>query len=619
MSLRLFILLAINAFAIIQGAAQATFSTFLERSNFPESEITSLNLLAVDIQSELKEDINKENKRIASAINLDIDLLSEGYFLAEKNETLIYGILLKDENLKGLSVGMRNLNLSKNAKVFIRDLAEQRTDSVWPLRESGNNILSRLYSGSEIYIEIHIPANEIRLSRVVLNKVFQLFDKSYADNPLTKSINTGFGSSSTCQVNAACGVANPYPNTKKSVVRIMMVLEEGLGFCSGSLMNNTADDRTPYILTAFHCQTGFTPIYDMWRFDFEYESIDCSNPSSEPNYLFTTGCSYRAGRDLSDFMLLELDNILPSSVDVYYNGWDHTDNYIPDNVAMFHHPSGDIKKVSIDYDPIVIHPVQINWTGGLQTPPGYHYKTLYDVGTQQSGSSGSPLVDAAERVIGQLHGGFTDTACSNVLGYYGRLNRSWDLGSTPDTRLEDWLDPLNTGVMQFDGRDNTAEDTEVSGTILTATNEPVSGVELAISSGGVNYSAISNDFGEFTVSLQNVSSEILILPSKNSNPGNGVTAIDIIKLRRHILGLEPLDSPEKLLSADVNANGSISAIDLFNVQQLILGKINVMPNGVPSWLFLPASQVIDLGQNSSDLNFKGVKVGDVNLSADAKL
>jgi hypothetical protein len=85
----------------------------------------------------------------------------------------------------------------------------------------------------------------------------------------------GFDDALPCQINVNCPEGAALRDQRRSVVRVLMVLKEGMGWCSGSLMNNTAKDGRPFILTAFHCQDGYTPEYDLWRFDFNYESPTC--------------------------------------------------------------------------------------------------------------------------------------------------------------------------------------------------------------------------------------------------------------------------------------------------------------------------------------------------------
>ena len=81
-----------------------------------------------------------------------------------------------------------------------------------------------------------------------------------------------------------------------------------------------------------------------------------------------------------------------------------------------------------------------------------HLWVIWDRGTTEGGSSGSPLFDQNKRVIGQLHGGVGQ--CTNVNDWYGRLSTSWQGGGTSGSRLADFLDSLSTGAMTLDGRDS---------------------------------------------------------------------------------------------------------------------------------------------------------------------
>ena len=122
-----------------------------------------------------------------------------------------------------------------------------------------------------------------------------------------------------------------------------------------------------------------------------------------------------------------------------------------------------------------------------------------------------------------------------------------------------------------------------------------------------------------------------IKPGRNDNPLNGVTTADIVKMQKHILGVETLNSPYKLIAADVNKTNSITASDIAETRKLILG---VIPNFTksPSWIFIPATttfadpkspwsystdKTMGLKTPSDIANFIAVKIGDVNHSAAA--
>ena len=221
---------------------------------------------------------------------------------------------------------------------------------------------------------------------------------------------------------------------------------------SGSLINNTSNNQTPYFLTADHCigsldANGDTDAsyYSFW---WNYESSSCTQNSTDFVASSTSGATLVSNNSATDFALFELtESPLDSNIDVYFNGWDRTISPNQGGVGI-HHPSGDFKKIATHN----VVPSQgqvwsanthwrVNWT---QTANGYS--------VTEGGSSGSPLFTNDKRIIGQLHGG-SSINCSdpaNDPGEYGRLHVSWD-GSSPQRRLKDWLDPLDTDQNFLDG------------------------------------------------------------------------------------------------------------------------------------------------------------------------
>ena len=115
---------------------------------------------------------------------------------------------------------------------------------------------------------------------------------------------------------------------------------------------------------------------------------------------------------------------------------------------------------------------------------------------------------------------------------------------------------------------------------------------------------------------------------------NGVTTFDLVFIRRHILGVEALGSPYKMIAADANNSSTVTTFDMVILQKLILGVTNELPNGNTSWRFVDADyvfpnpanpwvetfpeiiEVVNLGSNIFNQNFVGIKVGDINGSAD---
>lgn len=121
--------------------------------------------------------------------------------------------------------------------------------------------------------------------------------------------------------------------------------------------------------------------------------------------------------------------------------------------------------------------------------------------------------------------------------------------------------------------------------------------------------------------------------TKNTNFDDGVTTADIVKIKRHVLGIETLILPLKLLAADVNRTNTLSGTDLSELRRLVLG-INSIFQKVPSWIFVPTDRIFEPNKMPDinefilpckiieikvdsiyTANFYAVKMGDVNQSA----
>jgi hypothetical protein len=120
-----------------------------------------------------------------------------------------------------------------------------------------------------------------------------------------------------------------------------------------------------------------------------------------------------------------------------------------------------------------------------------------------------------------------------------------------------------------------------------------------------------------------------VTPTKDNDPLNGVSTFDLVLINKHILGLEPLNSPYKMIAADANNSRSITTFDIVELRKLILGIYTELPNNT-SWRFvdenyqfpnpvesvpgyLPGNvSVADLQASHLDDDFVAVKVGDVN-------
>ncbi|MBT6835995.1 MAG: PKD domain-containing protein [Bacteroidetes bacterium] len=298
----------------------------------------------------------------------------------------------------------------------------------------GREFATTLIAGEAIIIEYNESVSVSSKASIQINIVTHGYRNAfdYAEKAL--------GSSGSCNNNVACPESAGWEDQIKSVA---MMVSGSSGFCTGSMVNNTANDGTPYFLTADHCYSNPAT----WIFWFNWQSATCANPGSSPAHDDISGAILRARNSASDFCLVELSSTPPAGYGIYYNGWNR-ENIASTNSVGIHHPSGDIKKISFDNDASV----SSDYAPAPYLANSHWEVTAWDDGTTEGGSSGSPLYDQNYRVIGQLHGGWA--SCSSITqDYYGKFSMSWDYSATTSAQLEFWLDPSGTNPLVIDGYD----------------------------------------------------------------------------------------------------------------------------------------------------------------------
>ena len=187
------------------------------------------------------------------------------------------------------------------------------------------------------------------------------------------------------------------------------------------------------------------------------------------------------------------------------------------------------------------------------------------------------------------------------------------------------------------GCDVNTSNATVAGALATEDNFGVeeASVELAMvaptgQQGILAHNSDNNGTFQFPYAVP-MSGDYTLTPTKDDNPLNGVTTFDLVLINKHILGLQPLASPYKMIAADANRSGSITTFDVVEFRKLILGIYNELPNNT-SWRFVDKAHtfadpfnpfqpvfpenisVENVQSNNLSDHFVGVKIGDVNNS-----
>lgn len=174
----------------------------------------------------------------------------------------------------------------------------------------------------------------------------------------------------------------------------------------------------------------------------------------------------------------------------------------------------------------------------------------------------------------------------------------------------------------------------IAGDIRTENNDMVSNAEVMLNSTHPEFPAtvVTQNDGHFAFASNPTQYEYNLTAERNDDYMNGVSTLDLVLIQKHILGLQLLDSPYKVIAADINSDSNISASDLVELRKLILGVYNELPNN-DSWRFVDAGQTFannmqpfpftemlninSLSTNMMNENFVAAKIGDVSNNAKA--
>lgn len=438
--------------------AQETPSSFLDEKILNQITVLEVGNPLTDLAKK-PNDIELFNYTFAVAIS-DLNLVEKGKWVKNSKGEWIWLLKINAEDAKALALDFNNINLNTGDKLYVfNDHENIHTISKINIKYY-DTFSSKFFSGDNITVEFDPEINDTtrRISeKIVLNYAYKNITAEH-----------GFGTSGDCEINANCNTEEDFQPEKRAVVRIRTVKSvEGktyLGWCTGTIIGNTNEDDTPYMITADHCynymvngeyEGASAKDLENWLFYFNYDSPDCENPSAEgilaTQYL--QGANYKAnsgtaGDADSDFCLLELNNKIPAEYNPFWAGWDNRDIGSP-NGYSYHHPSGDIKKINIYNKELT----SSEYSDKVAT--NTHWRTYWESGVTEAGSSGSSILNRKGQVIGILTGGGTSCSSTTSSDLYGKISYGWEYKPENNSQLKYWLDPSSTNKISILGYDSS--------------------------------------------------------------------------------------------------------------------------------------------------------------------
>ncbi|MCG8459316.1 MAG: hypothetical protein MI919_23820 [Holophagales bacterium] len=378
--------------------------------------------------------------RFATPIAVELRNLQTGTVETLDDGSRLWRLRIDSPGALNLNLTFDEIELAHGAGLWIYSGSLSQVQGPYTRKHViDGELWSSVVLGDRAVVELYEPAAVAGRSKVKIGRVnhgFRPFGPKVVENRSEEDEKVR----GLCNIDVACQEADPWRDQIRSVVAYTI---NGITACSGSLVNNTAQDGAPYILTAAHCDDtapGFPGVVTY----FNFQTPACGSGSGTlDDTINGATVLYAAPPATTDGALLQLASEPPASYGVHYAGWDVSGTPTLSSVSI-HHPSFDEKSISFDDDP---------------TSPDWFYREnelwfwlveAWDVGTTEGGSSGGPLYDELSGlIVGTLTGGFAacnGTEPNDQPDWYAQLSRYYP-------EIERYLDKAGTGATQLTGAD----------------------------------------------------------------------------------------------------------------------------------------------------------------------
>lgn len=413
-------------------------------------------------------------KRFAIGHEVDVRPAADGRWSTRADGSLVWTFEVDTPDAAHLNFGLNPFHLPDGATLTIA--ATDGSTSIGPFTAENNNVTGQYWTqvlmASSAVFTLTVPAgrqDEVQLALVKIGHGYRGF-----------GARTKYCKSGACNMDVAClGPNDPWNDNRRAVAAYTRGATDT---CTGSLVNNTANDHRLIFATAGHCgmnsNANAATIVAYWN----YESATCRTPGSaasgtalpKPNTTYN-GATFLANHGTtssSDWTLLEFVQPVNPAYNHYWAGWDRT-GVAPvcaqpgdpasttGMCASIHHPGVDEKRITFIGQTMDIRQYlqpaagsgtshwYVHWDPsppllpGIQPPPASIAPNV-----TEGGSSGSPLYNAEHRLVGVLSGGLSACGATgeNLTDYYGRLAIGWEGGGTTATAMKTHLDPVGGGT-----------------------------------------------------------------------------------------------------------------------------------------------------------------------------
>lgn len=369
----------------------------------------------------------------------------------------VAAVSFSSEGAKAIRLGVLALNVPAGAVLRsygapgseVVEITSDELNSLRQLNESGGVLgnAARMYwtpdtAGETSTLEVQLPPGtspaQLQLAVPQLSHWLKSVPEAI-ETPLKAE--GQIGNAASCNLDVMCAPSFDAPS--RAVAHMVYQKSGSTYFCTGTLMNDTRNSRTPYFLSANHCissQEAASTLTTYWF--FRAASCDASPRVDQAATRRTGGAALRFTNVPTDATLLQLNDAVPA--DVVYAGSYYGSNFgATIGVLGIHNPKADLQKYSIGTissyaNCSMSSDGRLNCTDA-NSANGNMFNVQWSEGVTEGGSSGSAIFAQSSSggfyVIGNLMGGGSSCQNSQGIDRYGRFDRSFAAG------INRWLAP----------------------------------------------------------------------------------------------------------------------------------------------------------------------------------
>lgn len=351
--------------------------------------------------------ITLESNQIGVNRNVEVSSNTRAQKFVNPDGSQIIALIIKSSGASGIGAHFRDFALADGEEVYVYGAAANSV-VFGPFADKGpwgsGEFWSGTVDGDTVVIEFYKRTDEN-------GQGFKIFEISHILAELDWRLHSSEPDVLNCEVDASC-----YGGPEKNAVGRILFNDNGLKLCTGTLLNNSAEDGTPYFLTANHCIDSQAVAQTVEVYWF-YQATSC-NSGVLRNWVHSPlGANLLATQASNDFCLLRLLNNVPGGV--YFSGWTSAVQPLGTNVYGLHHPDGYIPPTVTSYLRRSTGNIMSTNENCLNLVNGYAVR--WTAGSAEPGSSGSGLWSSNGYLVGVLSCGPLPPTCNNPAAGFSKF------------------------------------------------------------------------------------------------------------------------------------------------------------------------------------------------------